>query len=98
MTYQIDLGSLTKNISIIDVIHEMERQDEEWGNNRSHDPFEWLAILSEESGKFAQSALHTKYDGKEDGNNRMYEEIIHVAAVAIQIADCLVRKEWTWNK
>ena len=68
-----------------DVYSEIKKQDKKWGADRNLDYFQWNTILTEEVGEFSQAALHTKFGGKEAG--RMYEEIIQVAAVAMQIAN-----------
>ena len=76
------------------VIAERVRQESKWGE-QNHDPFTYLAILTEEIGELAQAALHTKFGGKEAG--RMREEAVHTAAVALAIVECIDRDKWVWG-
>jgi len=90
------------------VLAERQRQDEKWGE-QNHDPFTYLVILIEEVGEFAQDALQYRF-GKDSGlpgagsaeenqqhqRDRMKEESIHVAAVALAIVECLDRDKWQW--
>lgn len=71
-----------------DIVLERKRQFEKWGNQKHTKPG-WFLILSEEVGDVAKSIL----DG--EGDERMYEELIQVAAVATQI--CEVLKELKGN-
>ncbi len=67
------------NEIIADVIGEMERQDAKWGD-QSYLPFHtWNSILAEELGEVACATLANDYPGQ-------IEELIQVAAVAIQYA------------
>jgi len=76
-----------------DILIERARQDAKWGE-QNHDPFTYLAVLTEEVGELAQAALHAKFGGTESVGLRM--EAIHVAAVALAIVECLDRDRWTW--
>ncbi len=60
---------------------ERTKQQEKWGDQH-HDDFKWLAILTEEVGELAEAILHDEFGGKAQGMSK--EELIHVAAVAIQ--------------
>ena len=80
----------------LDIAQECNRQDEKWGANREHDPFIWLAILTEEVGELAQAILRSCFNEAEIQNVR--EEAIHVIAVTIQLVDCLDQNTWTWRK
>ena len=79
---------LNKDYIIEDVCDEINKQDQKWGSDRDLDYFQWCAILMEEVGEFSQAALHTKFGDKESG--RMYQELIQVIAVGMQIANNLV--------
>ena len=78
-----------------DVQNERERQDEKWGE-QNHDPITWVAILMEEVGELAQTAIETEFAGmgKHGGVESIRQEAIHVAAVAIAIIECLDRDKW----
>jgi NTP pyrophosphatase (non-canonical NTP hydrolase) len=74
-----------------DVFSERVRQNEKWGNQR-HTYGSWLAILVEEVGEAAQAMqVHWGWGKPSDAQN-LYEELIHVAAVASAIAE-QVREE-----
>lgn len=73
---------------VIDIIRaERERQLAKWGLQH-HDSFRWLAILMEEVGEASEAALHDVFGGKHAGTFKT--EMIHVAAVAVQILEWLV--------
>jgi NTP pyrophosphatase (non-canonical NTP hydrolase) len=69
---------------IEEILKERERQNKKWGA-QTHEPEIWLAILSEEVGELSEAILHSKFGGKEAGRTR--EELIHVAAVALQMLE-----------
>jgi len=73
-----------------DLVGERARQDETWGL-QDYDDFVWTAILTEEVGEAAQAALHDRFGGDHAGTLR--EELIHVAAVAMQWVECIDRRE-----
>lgn len=81
--------------ALISVLEERTRQDEKWGE-QNHDPFTYLAILSEEVGETAQAALQTKFGGKHGGLDHLREEAVQTAAVALAIVECLDRGKWHW--
>lgn len=72
-----------------DVIAERFRQNEKWGEQNYGD-FTFLAILVEEVGEFAKAALHLQFGGPEAAHTR--EEMIHCAAVALQIVEAIDRR------
>ena len=78
----------TITTSLESVLVERVRQTDKWGE-QNHDAFTWLAILSEEVGEAAQSALHNKFGGHAVGTLRI--ELVHVCAVALQWIECIVR-------
>lgn len=77
--------------ALADVIAEMNRQDFKWGADRNLDPFLWASILGEEVGEFNQAILHDYYGGKCAGTSR--DEMVQVAAVALQIIEYYDRKK-----
>jgi NTP pyrophosphatase (non-canonical NTP hydrolase) len=79
--------------SLRSVLAERERQDALWGE-QNHEPLIYLGILTEEVGEFAQCALHRKFGGKHGTDERLREEAIHCAAVALAIVECLDRGKW----
>jgi NTP pyrophosphatase (non-canonical NTP hydrolase) len=80
-----DYTKLTLDIND-DVYKERERQNKKWGIQR-HAYGDWLMILTEEVGEVAQAMQKTKGWGKETDASDLYEELIHVAAVASAIAE-----------
>lgn len=76
-----------------DVLSERARQDAKWGE-QNHDPFTYLAVLTEEVGELAQAALHARFGGHAADGLRM--EAVHTAAVALAIVECVDRGLWTW--
>ena len=75
---------------LIQVVEERKRQDAKWGE-QNHSPYQWLAILTEEVGEYAQAILHDEFGGSHAGTAE--EEMLHVAAVAIQILEWYKRRE-----
>lgn len=73
-----------------DIREERDRQDQKWGE-QNHDDMTWTAILGEEVGEACQAALHDRFGGDHAGTLR--EELVHVAAVAMQWIECLDRRE-----
>ncbi|MBO1515584.1 hypothetical protein [Metabacillus bambusae] len=76
-----------------DVDLERARQDSLWGKQR-HQYGTWLAILGEEHGEVCQ-AIQSKIgliSSKETDSDNLYIELIHLAAVAVAIAE-QVREE-----
>lgn len=69
------------------VREERKRQIEKWGK-QDHTLFVWMSILMEEVGEAAQAALHQTFGGKAKGT--FGTEIIHVAAVAVQIIEWIL--------
>lgn len=92
---------------IEEVRKERESQNEKWGE-QNHTPIEWLGILSEEVGEVSREVVdhHFKYPIKTPNGNyipadedtqaeRMAsyrKELVQVAAVAIQMVECLDRE------
>ena len=84
------------------VLAERERQDTKWGE-QNHDPFTYLAVLTEEVGEFAQAALRFRFRdprevtaGGAGLSDQLRTEAVHTAAVALAIVECLDRGKWTW--
>ncbi|MGE7607602.1 hypothetical protein ACQKML_13425 [Peribacillus frigoritolerans] len=73
-----------------DVLHAVEtersRQNDLWGKQR-HSYGDWLKILIEEVGDVAQAMQKDQGWGKDSDASNLYSELIHVAAVAVAIAE-----------
>lgn len=76
---------------LTDIDKERNRQDEMWGRQR-HTLGDWLMILGEEFGEVCQAMQKSKSWGKDSDANDLYEELIHLAAVSVEIAE-QVREE-----
>lgn len=75
-----------------DVATERSRQLAKWGE-QEHDHGTWLMILTEEVGEVAQAMQKEKGWGKPTDSDDLYKELIHVAAVAVSIAEQVSRGE-----
>ena len=69
-----------------DILTERQRQNKKWGWQR-HSHGDWLMILAEEVGEVAEAMQKAKGWGKDTDADNLYEELIHVAAVASAIAE-----------
>ncbi|WP_077616868.1 MazG-like family protein [Caenibacillus caldisaponilyticus] len=69
-----------------DILAERDRQDKKWGI-QSHEYPIWLMILTEEVGEVAQAMQKEWGWGKKSDASNLYQELIHVAAVAVSIAE-----------
>ena len=72
--------------ALADVRLERWEQFRKWGV-QEHDLMTWSAILTEETGEFAQAALHAKFGGPKAEEIR--KEAIQTAAVAVQIVEMI---------
>ncbi len=85
----LEFASKYQLAAVSDVLAERGKQFQKWGE-QSHDLPTWLAILSEEQGELAEAVLHEKFGGPEAAN--LFKEATHVAAVALQIVEFLLRR------
>ncbi|UOE58245.1 MazG-like family protein (plasmid) [Cytobacillus oceanisediminis] len=76
------------------VYKERIRQNSKWGIQR-HPIGTWLAILGEEFGEVCQAAQSEMFleSVKETDAEDLYEECIHVAAVASAIAEQILEEK-----
>ncbi len=80
------------------VLDERRRQDRKWGE-QNHGPFVWLGILGEEYGELCEALLRPEGQpftedwpvGDPAALAAIREEIVHVAAVAVAMIECLDR-------
>lgn len=77
-------------LAIANVLEEMNRQDIKWGGDRDQDNFVWQTILTEEVGEAAEECLSVAFAAKPEQD--LYDEVVQVAAVAIQWLENLDRK------
>lgn len=74
-----------------EVLQERERQQVKWGE-QDHDPAIWLMILGEEVGEVNNAALEHLMGNLPD-LSAYREELIQVAAVAVQAVENLDRRK-----
>lgn len=74
----------SKSLAMHSVVNEMNRQDEKWGSARVMHHLEWLPILGEEVGEVSKAILE---------NSNIREELVQVAAVALQWIEMIDREE-----
>lgn len=79
---------ITRQQAIDLVNKERDRQDEMWGYPQSNHPIEWVSILAEEFGEFAQAVNQAMFGGDGDLTHAL-EEATEVAAVALAIVEHL---------
>ena len=85
------MGSMTRPQIYSDISNERERQIEKWGTQHLSIS-QWLTILGEEYGEACKEGIEYELllsDDREDSFTRFGEELIHVAAVAVQILEHL---------
>lgn len=78
-----------------EVSAERERQNDKWGE-QNHDPFLYLAILTEEVGEAAQAAIHARFGGRFSVADYR-TELVQIAAVAVAAIECVDRGRWDWG-
>lgn len=71
--------------ALLDIVQERQRQSDKWGVQDKGPGF-YLAVLIEETGEVGRSLIGTDGTGNGYDPNRTYEELIQVAATAMQWA------------
>lgn len=79
--------------ALASVLEERSRQDAKWGE-QNHDPFTYLVVAGEEYGELCQAALHARFGGH--AAEKLREEAVQLAAVALAMVECLDRDKWCW--
>lgn len=76
------------NTILADIVEERWRQSQKWGTQR-HELPTWSIILGEEFGEVCEAIQREigLSSVKETDSGNLYEELIHLAAVAVQIAE-----------
>lgn len=70
---------------------ERDRQDSKWGE-QNHAPEKWTGILGEEYGEYCQAVNETVVNpGDKGGYENIMTELTHVAAVAVNAMEALMR-------
>jgi len=77
------------------VLAERERQDAKWGYPQNNTPFEWVSILTEEVGEFAQAVndAYIRNAPTHEQIEQLRTEAKHVSAVAMSILEHSLREE-----
>jgi hypothetical protein len=71
---------------------ECQKQDTKWGI-QNHNAVEWIAILTEEVGEAARESVDFHFGNREGALDRLKEELVQVAAVALQALESINRQE-----
>lgn len=75
------------------VVIERDRQNKKWGFPQNNTPFEWVSILLEEVGEFAQAMNNACMNGRQGNNFQAMLEITQVCAVALSIMEHMYPRE-----
>lgn len=80
------------------VLEERKRQTEKWGEENL-DLFLYSAILGEEYGEFQQALVDAFFLPSDENKDkeRLREEAVQTAAVALSIVECIDRGKWKWG-
>lgn len=89
----LDKETTHVSYALVSVLEERKKQDTKWGE-QNHNPYIYLAILTEEIGELAQAILQTQFGGDKGGWKNVRKEAVHTAAVALAIIECLDRDKW----
>ena len=86
----------TRTYAIMRVKDERDRQDIKWGT-QNHAQSQWVGILGEEFGEYCQAVNETYLNNAtkkhEGGYENLLKELTHVAAVAVNAMECLMRNK-----
>jgi hypothetical protein len=66
------------------VFDETKRQDEKWGEQRTHPPEWWYPIMGEEFGELGKAMLENHFDYPNANPADIKKELVQVIAVGIQ--------------
>lgn len=83
----------TRDTIYTDISTERDSQDAKWGRQHHSMPV-WSAILTEECGEVAQAALEVAFHGEDDRLAHLREELVQVAAVAVQMIEKIDNSDW----
>lgn len=85
---------MTQQEALSLVLEERTRQNKKWGYPQRKTPFEWVSVLAEEVGEFAQATNDTYLDNEHlttehyhINKRHIIEEAIQVCAVALSIIE-----------
>ncbi len=84
----------TRSTIYSEIDDERDAQDAKWGNQHHSMPV-WSAILTEECGEVAEAALRVAFHGEDDHLSHLREELIQVAAVAVQMIEKIDNSDWS---
>lgn len=86
---------MTPNLSakaVLLVLQERQRQDQKWGVQR-HPMGEWMMILQEELGEFAQACQKGSVQYKESDAQDRIVELTQVVAVGLAMLEQLIEEK-----
>lgn len=76
-----------------DITAERDSQDAKWGRQYHSMPV-WSAILTEECGEVAEAALGVVFNDESEHLPHLREELVQVAAVAVQMIEKIDSGDW----
>ena len=76
------LKAATEELTV--VFDEIKRQDDKWGEQRTHPPEWWYPILGEEFGELGKAMLENHFDYPNADSTDVKKELVQVIAVGIQ--------------
>jgi hypothetical protein len=92
---------MTERERIFELVNgERIRQDTMWGE-QNHVPPLWVGILGEEYGELCEAVNETFLKGaypERGGYEKIKEEAIQVAAVAVALLECIERNKGWWQE
>lgn len=90
------MAKFTEHEIFNQILAEVARQRELWGEDKYHHPIVWSTILSEETGEVAKAALAIHFDMSSDQDYK--EELVQVAAVCVSALISLDRSPQKHSK
>lgn len=79
------------------LIAERTRQNSIWGDQSGNHPFEWMSILGEEYGELCEAVNETCFKNAahpgRGGLDKILKESIQVAAVAVALAEAVLKNQ-----
>ena len=83
---------MCRRVLLGDVLNERMSQHDTWGE-QNHDDSLWLAVLMEEVGEAATAVVSAAAHGEHREVGRLRDELVQVAAVAVQWVEAIDRRD-----
>lgn len=82
----VDTSDVRTVLILSDILHEMQLQNQKWGENRVQNGLLWNGILTEEVGEATKEMMH-------QDNVLLRAELVQAAAVVVQWIRAIDRGE-----